>query len=128
MNINDSIQNIKRKYKYVSKDQFFYNDEKDLKLINEKIIAYYLLHDIKEGYWVYNFIWRSKKQSLNEWTDFIFDTTEKGAVYILQNVILDQHRNPKHGQSWKFKSFIGWSWIGKNRDYRKIEKKFRDKK
>jgi hypothetical protein len=115
------VREIRRKYKKVNRDRFFYNKKRDLSGRYNRIKCWFLIHDSEKGYSVFPIEFkRHQLMTVPTWTRLLNHDIHDGiskpptpGVYESIFSIFTQKILPainvRSGNTWKFKALIGWA-------------------
>ena len=111
--LKGKLLKLRRRYKKVSKERFFYNNFSELKAEYSSISCWFLIHDDRIGYSIMNMSFRVSRESplpVGIWAQR-FTTNVMGwdsLFFIFTQKVLPAINN-RGGNQWKFKSLIGWT-------------------
>lgn len=111
--LRERIDKIRKRYKYVNANRYFYNKKSDLRKSYNRIRCWFLIHDDERGYSVFDFEFRRKLTfKLEEWTRLF---KHKVHNYEALETVLTQSVlpaiNAKSGAEWTFVTLLGWTGI-----------------
>ena len=109
--MKDQLAKLKRRYKHVSPERFFYNKPGELRQKYKEILVWFLIHDEKRGHSIFAPRFRvGDPLPIPQWARRFENAV--GSLHPLL-AILNQNIlpaiNAKGGKDWKFKAVIGWT-------------------
>jgi len=131
MLLKDQLRYLKRKYRFITPENCFYNNATELKLKTYSIIVHVLIANEQHG----GFILKAKFNSIyrrtyNEWADYLIHQqkprtkkekatlkSKKFKLYpsitdVLKNNIINNH----YGRDWKLLEIIGWQLLKEDKN------------
>lgn len=113
MKVKDKIDRLRKRYKYVSKHRYFYNDPKELKAKGNHIVCWLLVNTRKRGVFVMRFVFKKAEPlTVEQWSKH-WTSRHKGhmdllnilTVYVLPNI----SHSFRRGDDWQLVDLIGWT-------------------
>ena len=112
----DQLAKLKRRYRHVSPQRFFYNKPGELRKRVKEILVWFLIHDDTRGHSIFAPRFRvAQALTVKEWA-FRFTNPlvrfEKTPLLPLVDTLAKNILpaiNAKGGKDWKFKAVIGWT-------------------
>jgi len=109
--MKDQLAKLKRRYRHVSSERFFYNKAGELRRKYTEILVWFLIHDEKRGHSIFAPRFRvGDSLPISQWARRFENAV--GSLHPLL-AILNQNIlpaiNAKGGKDWKFKAVIGWT-------------------
>lgn len=116
MTLRQKIKILRRRYKFISRYRFFYNEKSDLKRIAGAVYFYMLVHSEQFGYGLMRLrVRRGQWRTPREWFAFFRDDWSQTALpKILDNI------EGSSGQALSFVQLVGIAWV-KIRDLQKSD-------
>lgn len=112
--LEQRVQAVIRRYKYVDKNRFVYNQKSETKGTFNKIKVWLLIHDEQRGYSIFEFnMQRRSMFTIKDWQR-LFKEPHSGYKESLYTVITQSILpaiNNRAGSEWVFKTLLAWTRV-----------------
>lgn len=112
--LRQKVDNLRRRYKYVTNNRFLYVSKSDLKKKSAKITAYLIVDSKKKGVFIFVFPFvRKTVMSVDQWSK-LWTKPLKGykSLYSILTEDVLPNISIRYHDDWKFIDLIGWTIHG----------------